>query len=117
MELSKGARLEVFFRRLADAPPAASFDEAWQQIIDILNQVEDELTDTPFNPANWRTDGRLYPPLADSIRVVPEFPSVKRLRSREHNTFISSNGAVEIRAADGATLISKPGADGRNVFD
>ena len=97
---SRAERLAEFVRRLNAAPRAQSFAEAYQQIVDILNAVEDELTAIPFNPeaatSLHQADGRMYPPLRDSERSVPDYPSVKRLRSRGHNTFIGVNGSVEI---------------------
>jgi len=114
-------RLAEFLRRLATAPRAASFGEALQQMSDILNAVEDEMTDIPYDPDAWQADGRLYPPRVDSVREIPGHPGVRRLRSRGHNTFISENGAVEIAdAAAGAPpqdpIFTKPGADGRSVW-
>lgn len=60
-EATKQERLAEFLRRLMAAPAASSFDEAYRQLCDILNAVEDELTSIPFDPANWQTDGRMYP--------------------------------------------------------
>jgi hypothetical protein len=108
-------------RRLERAPRASSFDEALRQLSDILNTVEDEMTDIPYNPDARQPDGRLYPPRADSIREVPGHPRVRRLRSRAHNTFIGENGSIEIAdSASGvpptATLFKKAGADGRTAW-
>ncbi len=56
----KAERFAEFLRRLHAAPAAASFDEAFQQLGDILNTVEDEMTSIPFDPANWQSDSRMY---------------------------------------------------------
>src|SRR3954447_20580436 len=84
----------------------------------VLNQVEDELTTIPFHPDNYQTDGRLYPPQPDSMRAVDGRPEITRFRSRAHNTFIGANGSIEIRAvASKDVVFSKPGSDGRGVWD
>lgn len=115
---SKRERFAEFLRRLASAPPAATSLEAFQQLASVLNEVEDELTSIPFNPDTWQTDGRMYPPQQDSIRVIDGHPNVKRFRSRSHNTFFGDNGAIEIRAVTGETVIfTKPGADARGVWE
>jgi hypothetical protein len=74
--LGKAARLRVFQQRLSTAIPARSFDEAYGQICRILNQVEDEFHNRPFNPSNAMTDKRLYPPLWDNIFPEPKRPNV-----------------------------------------
>jgi len=114
----KRVRLQELFRRLMAAPAAASFDEAYQQLVEVQDAVEDELTGIPRNPENWQSDGRLYPPQFDMMREVAGCPSLKRFRTREHNVFIGDNGAVEIRTAFGGEVVySKAGADGRGVRD
>ena len=117
-DVSKEERFEEFLRRLGDAPPAKTFDEAHRQLFNILNEVEDEMTSVPYNPENWQTDGRMYPPLGDSIRSVPDHPLIKRFRSRGHNTFIGDNGSIEIQVISSkVTIFSKPGEDGRKVWE
>src|SRR5688500_3403270 len=95
--VSKQERFEEFCRRLEGEQHARTFGEAYEQIRSILNQVEDELTTIPFNPDNWQTDGRLYPPQPDSMREVEGHPEVRRFRSRGHNTFVGVNGSIEIQ--------------------
>jgi hypothetical protein len=113
--LSRPERLAEFFRRLGEAPAASSSDEAYRQICDILNAEEDENTSIPFDPAQWMTDGRMYPPQMDNQRPVPGRPDVRRFRSRSHHTLIGDNGAIEIRDSSGRPVFSKPGADGRAI--
>ena len=83
-----------------------------------MNAVEDELTDIPYNPASWQTDGRLYPPLPDNARRVPDRPDLVRHVSRGHDTVIRSNGALLIRHRRTENVIfERPGADGARVHD
>jgi len=113
----KEERLEEFYRRLETLPTARTFDEAWDQVHTTLNTVEDELSGVPYNPANWRTDGRLYPPHLDGERAETPHPKVRRFRSVAHNTLIGQNGSIEIQTLDGAIVFSKPGADDRRIMD
>jgi len=112
---AKSERLREFFRRLAFAPVAATADEAVAQISDILNAVEDELTEIPFNPSSWETDGRMYPVQADNVRSVKGWSDLKRYVSKAHSTIIGNNGSIEIQARGGKILFTKPGADGRST--
>jgi hypothetical protein len=115
MGLSKSDRFEEFLRRMDQAPSASSHDEAFKLLNDTLNQVEDELTDIPFQPDMWQTDGRMYPPQEDNARAVEDRGDVIRYRHKAHNTFIRDNGAIEIRDANEKLLFEKAGADGRKV--
>ena len=115
-DATKPERFAEFLWRLAAAPPAADFDEAFRQVGDILNAVEDEMTSIPFDLANWQTDGRMYPPQMDSLRAVPGRADVRRFRSKRHSTLIGDNGAIEIRDENGGgTIFAKPGADGQSI--
>jgi hypothetical protein len=114
----KPERFAEFLKRLSCAPAACTFNEAYEQLCTILNEVEDSMTSIPFNPELWQTDGRMYPPQTDSIREVEGQPKVKRFRSRKHNTYIGENGAVEISCApETEVLLAKPGADGKGVWE
>ncbi len=115
---SKEDRLEEFLRRLGYAPAAKMFDEAYSQICNILNEVENEMTSISYQPENWQSDGRLYPPQIDNMRAVPGRDKVKRFRSLGHNTFIGENGSIEIQAIESNVIIfSKPGEDGKKVSE
>lgn len=117
MDVPKAERLRVFYQRLMDAAAATTLDEALEQFVSILDAVEDEMTDVPYDSANWRRDGRIYPPRPDSMRTVPNHPRVTRFRSRKHSTYIGANGAIEIVSAEGTVELRKPGADGRGVWE
>jgi hypothetical protein len=100
-----------------EAPADETGEEALARFSNILNDVEDQLASIPFDPRNWLTDGRLYPPQPDSARAVPGHPGVVRYRSRGHNTFIGGNGAIEIWTVDGTVQFQKAGADGRTIWE
>jgi hypothetical protein len=112
---TKAERFAEFLRRLEIAPAASTFDEAFGQLCDILNAVENELTSIPFDPANWQNDGRMYPPQLDNLRRATGAGDVRRFRSRAHNTLIGDNGAFELQGLSGQAIFSKPGADGCTV--
>lgn len=113
----KSERLREIYHRLASSPAASTASEALRQLADIINAVEDAWTEIPFDPASWRHDGRIYPPQADNEREVEGRPTLRRYRSLKHNTYIGGNGAIEIQRLDGTVEFSKPGADGRGVWD
>lgn len=123
---SKLERLQVFLERYQSRLPAASFEQAYELLVKTLNEVEDELTDIPYDPDHWKEDGRLYPPFQDSWRAVHGYPALTRMRSVRHNTYIAANGAVEIRLAsdpiappdvNSTPLLAVSGKDGKGAWD
>lgn len=117
MEVPKAERLQEIYRRLAQAPPAGTFLEMRDQLADIVNAVEDQLTNIPHNPAEWRIDGRIYPVQEDYVFDVAEHPRVTLLRARKNSIYIGDNGSIEIRYASGEVAVRKPGSDGRSVWE
>jgi hypothetical protein len=118
----KQERLAEFYRRLRAAKPARDFEEAWHQIRNTMDQVEDELTPIPHDPTTRGTDGRMYPPELDAEKSFSQHPSVRRFRSFKQNTLIGANGSIEIRVAtenplEGHVEFSRPGADGKGVME
>lgn len=114
--LTKAARIRLFLTRLTSAAPAVSHDEAFALIAAVLNAMEDEHSGVPSNPANWRSDGRMYPPKSDSARASPDLPGVIGYRSVAHRTLIASNGAFTIIDLNtGKALIEKAGGDGQGL--
>ncbi len=113
---SKASRLKEFVGRLLACSPATSEAEALEQLAATLKEVEDEMSGVAYNPAAWRTDGRMYPPQADAARAVVGKPDITRYRSAGHNTFVGSNGALRIEGVvGGQVLLDKPGADGKRI--
>jgi len=95
---SLAERLAEFYSRLAAQPVPQSGDEAFQQICDTLEAVEDEWSGvpkkTPPPPPNT-PDGRMYPPLADFVSQNAD-GSISAM-TRGHIITIGADGAVEIR--------------------
>jgi hypothetical protein len=114
---SKQERFTEFIRRLGEATPASSAPEALAQLSQILNEVEDLLTEIPYNPHTWMSDGRMYPPQIDNKRSTAH-PEVDRYRSRSHNTFIGHHGAIQIVSLpQNVIILDKPGMNGMKVSD
>ncbi|MEP6863178.1 MAG: hypothetical protein ABJE66_21315 [Deltaproteobacteria bacterium] len=113
----KPVRLLVFQERLNTAQPLSNGTDAKRLIDETLNAVEDELTDIPYDPNNWRTDGRMYPVQEDNADSLDGYPGVTSYRSRKHETFVRENGAFEIRdLITGEIFVSKAGSDGKGVW-
>ena len=101
---------------MRSALPAESAEQALELLSSVLNQVEDELSGILFQPDRWPNDGRMYPPQSDSARDVEGRPDLTRYRSRNHDTWIGTNGAILIRAHNtGRTELDKTGADGCSI--
>jgi hypothetical protein len=115
--LSKKERFQIFLQRLKEAKCPDSAAAALALLSDTLNSVEDEFSGIPGHPEKWETDGRMYPPQEDSVRNVPGRPSLRRYRSRAHNTFIGQNGSIRIETIEEKLLFEKPGCDGRKTGD
>ena len=113
--LHKQERLQIFLNRLKKAKPAADHDSAFKLLGDTLNEIEDEHTEIPFNPENFITDGRMYPPQRDARRLVEGRTDLIRYRSKAHNTYISQNGAILILGLDNQCFLSKAGANRRKI--
>ena len=66
----KPTHLAEFIHCLWDAPAAKTHDDAFALLADCLNAVEDKMTDIPFDPDAWLSDGRMYPPQDEIYRVA-----------------------------------------------
>lgn len=117
MTVPKRERLQEFYRALAAEPFASTYEEARAQHANVLNAVEDALTGVPYDPSQWETDGRMYPPLDDNMKKVPGHPHVRRFRHVLHSTYIGENGSIEITRYDGTVEFRKSGSDGRGVWE
>lgn len=95
----------MFLESLANAPAANSGDEAFQLMAEALNQIEDLHSGVPYAPDEHLNDGRMYPPQVDAARKVPGRPDWIRYRSRGHNTWITSKGAIRIATVPGNEVV------------
>lgn len=116
MAYSKQERLSEFFLRMSEAPPAGTFEEAYQLLCQTLNRVEDAYSGVPNNPDNWKADGRMYPPQYDTSYRLEDNEDIIAFQSRLHTTYISDRGAIAIwsRAA-GVMVFEKPGKNGGRI--
>lgn len=103
--LSIGERLAIVYQRLDALPPASGPEEAYRNLADTMNVVEDEHSGVPFDPnAGLAYDGRMYPPRADYI-------------SREADgTLVALTKGHRIVAAPDGTLTIANRRDGREVY-
>lgn len=114
--ISKQERLQIFSKKLNDAPVAGSSSEAFELLSTILNEVEDQHTSVPYMPDQWMLDGRMYPPQLDSKRKVSS--EITRYRNSNHNTYIGINGSIKIETVNTKhVLLDKAGVDGKKIGD
>jgi hypothetical protein len=116
--VSKRERLDLILRRLEEASPFSTCDEARLELETIMRGVEDELSGTVENPdaATSPTDGRMYPP-SDDFEISSGSPHVRTFKQLRHRTSFGDNGAIKITRPDGTVEIDLPGADGRSVAE
>lgn len=89
------------------AAPARSGLEAYRQLAETLNEMEDEW----WGPEHWapprtfrtalRTE-RLYPIMPESFFEVPGFPGVTLLLAKRELVFVSRTGAIQVQRKDTA---------------
>lgn len=103
-------RLQIFFQKLTDAPPAASAEEALALVCHTIEAVEDEFCSVPREtPAPLHFTGRMYAPKADHTRRQPDGTLVADTRG--HRVYCQSNGAISIVALPKRRMLfEKPGA-------
>ncbi len=116
---SKRDRVDAIMVRLKAATPAASADEAFKLVNAVVDAVENEMTDIPYDPAAAEqtvTDGRMYGPHPKFAADYRGRSDLTRYAHTAHDTFIQANGAILIRVRRPPTvLVSKPGADGKEI--
>ncbi|MBL1080312.1 SHOCT domain-containing protein [Nocardia sp. 2] len=102
-------RLDIYYERLGQLPPANSADEAFNQVATTLDAVEDQYSGVPRNPnpgLDW--DGRMYPPREDYTVQNPDGSLTANTKGSVIN--IGSNGSIEIISKNsGQVEFFKPG--------
>jgi|GEM_PF-4554945 len=91
-------RLQIYFQRLRESPPARSANEAIDLVNAILDQVEDEYSGVPKNPNPGLTtpDGRMYPVQPDRIDPNPNVVGGYILTTRGNLIYIGPDGSIQI---------------------
>lgn len=131
----KRDRLKKLFFCLHALPPAHSSLEAYAQIFNTFNLMEDQLWgashwDFPRTFAHGAVTERMYGSHADCNEYVLEYPGVMNMVHTHHFVFISASGAIEIQRETNedeekipyytrrhAIMFEKPDAYGRTVWD
>ncbi|HBI42958.1 MAG TPA: hypothetical protein DDY78_08885 [Planctomycetales bacterium] len=96
--MTKQQRLEEYYNRLQGQQPSTTAEQALDRLEQTLIEVEDDHSGIPRSdppPPRNTTDGRLYPPLEDSIIRNPD-GSISAT-TKGHNIEISSGGSITIR--------------------
>jgi len=134
---SKLVRLRKAFEELAGRPPAHTGIEAYRQLSDAINRVEDQqwgsdYWDPPRHLPPDASTKRLYPIAPECMYPVPGFAGVDVLVAKDHVVFISRYGAIEAQEKDRDDLLGdlspfasrrdkvifeKPDSEGSGVWD
>ena len=119
--MDRSARFALFVEELNGAAPVATLEEARMLLEAVLNGVEDRYSGVEFDPANWRDDGRLYPP-QDDREIEADQEGVRTFKTVGHHVSFGANGAIRITkiaftpgSAFPAVVVDKPGRDGRKI--
>ncbi|MEV6285790.1 hypothetical protein [Kribbella sp. NPDC051770] len=109
--LSLPDRLRLLYERLSALPPAKTADEAFRQLAETLDQVEDEHSGVERNPnPGLKFDGRMYPPREDFTERLPD--GGLRATTKGNLIEISPGGTTDIYSRHTNNLVfRRPGAD------
>ena len=113
--MDRSQRFALFLAALKEAPAAHDRASARLLLEVTLNRIEEAYSGLPFDPENWKNDGRMYPPQSDQEQVSP-IPGTSLFFSLKHRIWIGDNGAVRIERRlppnPGSVELDKPGSDG-----
>jgi hypothetical protein len=96
--MTKQQRLEEYYNRLGGQQPSTTAQEALDRLGQTLLEVEDDLSGIPRSdppPARNMPDGRMYPPLEDSIIRNPDGSILAT--TKRHDIEIGNDGSITIR--------------------
>jgi hypothetical protein len=119
LEMDRADRLDLIFDLIMAREPTGDWEGARRLLATAFNEIEDQHSDVPYNPDNWESDGRFYPP-HDDFMVNSANPRVKVFHSRKHRIFFGINGSIRIQVRRGEDrnniVLDKPGQDGMFCF-
>lgn len=114
--MDRSRRFALFLAALERAPAAHDLASARLLLEDELNRIEEAHSGAPYDPENWMTDGRMYPPHDDFEQPCP-VAGAALFHSLGHAIWFATNGAIRIegrrRANKGRVELDKPGTDGK----
>ncbi len=115
--LSLPDRLSLLYHRLSALPPARTADEAFRQLAETLDQVEDEHSGVVRDPnPGLKFDGRMYPPREDFTERLPD--GGLRATTKGNLIEISPGGTTDIYSRHTNNLIyRRPGIDAQPALD
>lgn len=115
--LSLPDRLALLYHRLSELPPARTADEAFRQLAETLDQVEDEHSGVERNPnPGLKFDGRMYPPREDFTERLPD--GGLRATTKGNLIEISPGGTTDIYSRHTNNLVyRRPGIDAQPALD
>lgn len=115
--LSPQERLALLYERLDQLPPAPNADEAFRQLAETLDDVEDEFSGVPKNPdPGLKFDGRMYPPREDFTTRTEDGGLQATTRGNIIN--ISPDGTMSILSRrSGEEVYRKAGAGAQESLD
>ena len=113
--MDRTQRLALFLAAMEQAPPASDRTSARELLTGILNAIEDARSGATNDPANWMTDGRMYPPQDDFEQPSP-VAHAALFHTVGHRVWIADNGAIRIEVRKGQNggrvELDTAGADG-----
>ena len=96
--MTKQQRLEEYYNRLRGQQPSTNAQRALDRLEQTLIEVEDDLSGIPRSdppPPRNTTDGRMYPPLDDSI--IRNTDGSISATTKRHDIEIGNDGSITIR--------------------
>ena len=114
--MNRSQRFALFLAALEEAPAAHNRASARLLLADTLNRIEEAHSGVPYDPEEWMSDGRMYPPHDDFEQPCPLAGAVL-FHSLGHAIWFAANGAIRIevrrRLNRGRVELDKPGTDGK----
>ena len=114
--MNRSKRRALFLAELEQATAAHDVASARALLAETMNLIEEAHSGVPYDPENWMTDDRMYPPQDDLEQPSPLAGAVL-FHSLGHAIWFAANGAIRIEGRRGSNKghvdLDKPGADGK----